>query len=153
MVEIKMKTTVKMRVTGHAPSHSRTDISVRDVSFTVDEPVERGGTNAGPSPTETAVSALIACTNVIGNKCAKALDVDIGHLTITAVCDFDRRGVTLAEEIEVPFQAIELKVACDGPAAQADIERVAAEVAKFCPLSKLFRQAGTEVTETWAKSD
>ncbi len=153
MVEIKMKTSVKQRAKGVASSHSRIEVSVRDLTFVIDEPVERDGTNTGPTPTETAVAALIGCTNVIGNKCAKALGVDIGHLTISTVCDFDRRGVTLAEEIEVPFQAIQLSVVCDGPATQADIDRVAAETAKYCPLSKLFRQAGTEITETWTKSD
>ena len=34
------------------------------------EPRVRGGTNTGPSPTETLMSALIACTNVITHKIA-----------------------------------------------------------------------------------
>ncbi len=153
MVAIKMKTTVKLRADGVATSHARTEISSRDISFAIDEPMERGGTNTGPTPTETTIAALIGCTNVIGNKCADALGVDIGHMTISATCDFDRRGVTLTEEIDVPFQRIELKVACDGPASQPEIDRVAADVAKYCPLSKLFRQAGTEIVETWVKSN
>ena len=149
MVAVKMKTTVKLRAKAECPSHSRADVAVRDVMFAIDEPVERGGTNTGPSPTETALSALIGCTNVIGNKCAEKLGVDIGHLTISATCDFDRRGVTLAEEIAVPFQRIDLTVAYHGPASQADVDRVAAEVKKFCPLSKLFAEAGTEIHENW----
>ena len=67
MVTIKQKTTVKQRLTASCPSHSRSDISVRDVSLTIDEPKERDGTNLGPTPTETALAALAACTNVIGN--------------------------------------------------------------------------------------
>jgi len=153
MVAIKMKTTVKLRASGVASSHSRTEVSFRDISIAIDEPTERGGTNTGPSPTETAIAALIGCTNVIGNKCADALGIDIGHLNVNAICDFDRRGVTLAEEIDEPFQRIELKVTCNGEASQPEIDKVAAEVAKFCPLSKLFRQAGTEIVETWEKSN
>ncbi len=153
MAAIKMKTGVKLRAEADCPSHSRADIAVRDLAFAIDEPVERGGTNAGPTPTDAAIASLVGCTNVIGHKCAQALGVDIGHLHISAVCDFDRRGVTLSEEIDVPFQHIALDVIADGPASDADLARVAEEVRKFCPLSKLFRAAGTEITETWRRQE
>jgi putative redox protein len=102
---IRMKTEVTLKAQAHCPSHSRADISVRDLTFAIDEPVERGGTNAGPTPTDTALSPLVGCTNVIGHKCADKLGVDIGHLDISARCTFDRRGVTLQEEIDVPFRS------------------------------------------------
>lgn len=151
MVDLKPKTTVKLRSMAHCPSHSLSQISVRDLTFAIDEPVERGGTNNGPTPTDTAIAALVGCTNVIGNKCAESLGIDIGHLDISAVCDFDRRGVTLSEEIDVPFQRIVLTVEADGSADEMDLQRVATEVSKYCPLSKLFRQAGTEIEEIWRR--
>ena len=70
MVVVREKTTVTQRIHGKCPTHSRTDISVRDVKTVIDEPKEREGTNMGPTPTETMVAALIACTNVISHKCA-----------------------------------------------------------------------------------
>ena len=143
------KTTVKLRASADCTSHSRADISTRDLTFFIDEPVERGGTNFGPTPTETGLAALIACTNVIGHKCADKLGVDIGNLQISAVCDFDRRGVTLQEEIDVPFTKIELSIQCSGAASAAEVAQVAAEVKKFCPLSKLYRQGGTVIEENW----
>jgi len=148
---IKMKTTVKLRATADCPSHAKSEVAIRDLNFAIDEPTERGGTNLGPTPTDTVIAALIGCTNVIGHKCAKKLGVDIGHLKIDAICDFDRRGVTLEEEIEVPFEALELTVASDGSASDEDLQTVAAEVAKFCPLSKLFENAGTKLTVNWTK--
>ena len=151
MAAIRMKTSVKLRAEAQCPSHSRADIRIRDVAFAIDEPVERGGTNAGPTPTDAALAALVGCTNVIGHKCAQALGIEIGHLRIGATCDFDRRGVTLAEEIERPFERIVLDVVADGPAGDAELARVAAEVRKFCPLSKLFHAAGTEIVETWRR--
>ncbi|MDP2519729.1 OsmC family protein [Shimia thalassica] len=151
MAGIKMKTTVKLRAHAECQSHSRADIQIRDLSFAIDEPVERGGSNLGPTPTDTAIAALIGCTNVIGHKCAKALGVEIGHLSIDAVCDFDRRGVTLQEEIEVPFSAITLNVVSDGVAQQEELDRVAEETEKYCPLSKLFKAAGTKVEAHWSK--
>ncbi|MEM7291241.1 MAG: OsmC family protein [Pseudomonadota bacterium] len=147
-----MKTTVKLRSSAECPSHSLANIAVRDLEFSIDEPIERGGTNLGPTPTDTALAALIGCTNVIGHKCANKLGVDVGQLSISAVCDFDRRGVTLEEEIEVPFQKIILKVTTSNSVSSEELTSLAAEVSKYCPLSKLFRQAGTIIEEEWASA-
>lgn len=149
---MRMKTSVKLRARADCPSHSRANVHIRDLTFAIDEPTERGGTNLGPTPTDSALAALIGCTNVIGHKCASKLGIDIGHLDISATCDFDRRGVTLEEEIEVPFTAINLVVTSDGPANQANLDRVAVETEKFCPLSKLFKAAGTKVEVQWRKA-
>ena len=152
MGAVKMKTSVTLKAKATCPSHSRSDIEIRDLLFSIDEPVERGGGNQGPTPTDTALAALIGCTNVIGHKCAKSLGVDIGKLTIDAQCAFDRRGVTLSEEVATPFAAITLDVCADGDANQEALERVGREVAKYCPLSRLFEAAGTKLEVRWTKS-
>lgn len=151
-LNIRPKTTVKLRAQAECPSHSLSQVAVRDLVFAIDEPTERGGTNQGPTPTDTALAALIGCTNVIGNKCAKSLGIEIGHLNISATCEFDRRGVTLQEEINVPFSRIDLHIETDRAVAAEDLARLQEEVAKFCPLSKLFRQAGTVIEETWTST-
>ena len=150
-MQMRPKTTVKLRMAARCPSHSLSQLNTRDVSFAIDEPLERGGTNLGPTPTDTAIAALVSCTNTIGNKCADTLGIDVGHFDISAVCEFDRRGVTLIEEIDVPFVKILLTVEADGSASEADLQRLAEEVAKYCPVLKLFRQAGTEIEEIWKK--
>ena len=63
MVTMKEKTTVTQHIRSNCPTHSRTEISVRDVKAIIDEPKEREGTNMGPTPTETMVAALIACAH------------------------------------------------------------------------------------------
>jgi len=149
---IKQKTTISATIKSTSPSHSLSDCSVRDIDFVIDEPVERGGTNKGPTPTETIVAALIGCTNVIANKCAEKLGIDIGNLTIDAVYSFDRRGAMLMEEIDVPFPKIVLNITADGPATEAELENVSRELNRFCPVSKVFRAAGTVVEENWSKA-
>jgi len=146
---IKQKTTVPLKASATCPTHSKATIAIRDLEFNIDEPTERGGTNTGPTPTDAAIAALVGCTNVIGNKCADKLGIDIGHLTIDATCQFDRRGVMLSEEIDLPFVKIALNITADGPATAEELAQVAAEVSKYCPLSKLFRQAGTQIDENW----
>ena len=74
----------------------------------------------------------------------------LGHLVGDDVGAADqRRGVLLQEEVDQPFTAVRLRIETDGPATQAELDRVAADVARFCPVSKMLKAAGTKVTETW----
>lgn len=149
---IRMKTVVTYRTTARATSHSRTEIPIRDLTAIIDEPLERGGTNEGLSPTETALAALIGCTNVIGHKNAHRLGVDLGQVTIDADCKFDRRGVLMEEEIDIPFPEITLVVRCDGPATDAQLTAVGEETARYCAIAKLFEAAGTKLEVKWVKA-
>lgn len=149
MVVIKEKIVVTQRIHGDCPTHSRTEISTRDVRTVIDEPREREGTNMAPTPTETLVAALIACTNVIGHKCARKHGVNISAMSIDAEAAFDRRGTQLMEEIEVPFPKIRLVINVVTDASAAEIEKVKADLHRFCPVAKVFRNAGTQIEEVW----
>ena len=149
---IKMKPSVTMTVTAECLSHSLAKVTTRDVTLLIDEPVERHGTNLGLAPTETALAALAGCTNTIGQKCATKLGLDIGNLNVTVKCRFNRLGVTLSEEIECPFEEIDLTVIANGPASQEELARVAEETSKYCPLAKLYRGSGTVINEDWRKA-
>lgn len=150
---IKMKTTVTTTVKADCMSHSLAKVTTRDVSMLIDEPKERHGTNLGPSPTETALAALAACTNTIGHKCAAKLGIDIGHLEVTVKCQLNKLGVMLIEELENPFEKIELTIIADGPASEEELTQVAAETTKYCAVSKLFKSAGTIINQDWRKAD
>ena len=149
MAVVKEKTVVTQHIHGDCPTHSRTEIFTRDVKTIVDEPKERDGTNLGPSPTETLVAALIACTNVISHKCAKKHGVNFKAMSIDAESMLDRRGTQLIEEIEVPFPKIRLVINVTTDASEADMEKVKADLHRFCPVSKVIRNSGTEIEEVW----
>lgn len=150
MVTVTPKTVVALRLNGNCVSHSRTDVSVRDVRGTIDEPMERGGTNQGLTPTETLMAALIGCTNVITHKVAQKNGVDIKSMNVRVEAQFDRRGVTLAEEIDLPFPSATLYIDLVTDAEAAAIEKVKRELPMFCPVSKVIRGSGTELKEVWS---
>jgi putative redox protein len=149
MATAKIKTTVTQKLSGTCPTHSRTDVVTRDVEAVIDEPVERDGTNLGLTPTETLVSALMGCTNVIFNKCARKHGVNVKAMSVDAAAEFDRRGTTLAEEIEVPFEKITLTINLTTDASDEDVEKAKSDLQKFCPIAKVIRNAGTPVEEIW----
>ena len=149
MVTVKPKTVVTMRLEGDCASHSRTEVSVRDLKMTIDEPAERGGGNQGLTPTETLMASLIGCTNVITHKVAEKNGVDIKSMSIRLEAQFDRRGVTLAEEVDVPFPSVTLHIDIVTAADAATVEKVKRELQMFCPVSKVFRACGSEIKEVW----
>src|SRR5262249_2647033 len=106
-------------------------------------------TNMGPTPTETMVAALIACTNVISHKCAKKHGVELKAMTINAESNLDRRGTQLLEEIEVPFPTISILIDVTKDEREADMEQVKADLHRFFPISKVIRHSGTELEEVW----
>lgn len=146
---IREKTTITMRMTGAVHSHARTDVGIRGLTQVIDEPLERGGTNLGFSPTETFAASLVGCTNVISQKIAHKNGFELKVSEIRLEAQFDRRGVTLAEDVAVPFPAMTLHIAAATDASEAQMDQLRMELAMYCPIAKLVRASGTELTEVW----
>ncbi len=149
MANVQPKMIVTLAMAGACRSHARTDVSVRDLVTTIDEPLERGGTNAGPSPTETMIAALIGCTNVITQRVASKAGVEIEDMAVRAEAQFDRRGVSLTGEVTVPFPEIVLTIELTTGADEAAVETVKTDLRKYCPVSRVFTEAGTNVITNW----
>jgi putative redox protein len=149
MANVKQKTVVNYTMKGKSVSHARADVAVRDVTLTTDEPIARGGTNLAFSPTETLMGALVGCTNNIALKIAHHHGVEMEITGIDAEVFFDRRGVTLEADVVVPFPEVRLTISVKTAASDRDIEEIKTDLAKFCPIAKVLREAGTKITETW----
>ena len=146
---VTQKTVVTMKLTGEAKSHSLTEIKTRDVASLIDEPAERGGTNKGLTPTETLMASLLGCTNVIFQRVAHANGVNVQALSIRLEAQFDRRGVTLQEEIAVPFPKITMYLDLKTDADDAKVAKARAQLEMFCPIAKVIRASGSELEEVW----
>jgi len=142
---------VHMKLDGSSKSHSRTDIITRDVESVIDEPIARGGTNLGLSPTETLVSSLIGCTNVITHRIMEKMGFTINSMDIRSKTMFNRDGVGLIQEVDVPFPEITLDINISTNASQNDLEEVKKQLAMYCPIAKVIRNAGTKINENWTK--
>lgn len=150
MAMIKQKTAITMKMSGSGQTHARSQVRSRDVFSVVDEPFERGGSNLGLSPTETLMSALIGCTNVISKRIAQGMGITMGEMAINLTASFDRRGTMLLEEVDIPFTDIVLDIDVATDASDDQIALVKSELAKFCPVAKVIRAAGATITENWS---
>lgn len=149
MANVTQKSIVTMKAHGDVVHHARTDVSVRDLTMTIDEPTERGGTNMGATPTETLVTALIGCTTVVSHRIADRLGITLENMSVDVDADFDRRGVMQEEHLTVPFPKMDLRVTVTSSAPDDQIEQLKDDLRKFCPISNVIRQSGTDLTETW----
>jgi len=142
---------VHMKLDGSSKSHSRTDIITRDVESVIDEPIARGGTNLGLSPTETLVSSLIGCTNVITHRIMEKMGFTINSMDIKSKTMFNKDGVGLIQEVDVPFPEITLDINISTNASENDLEEVKKQLSMYCPIAKVIRNAGTKINENWTK--
>jgi len=144
-----MKPYVRQVVTGTAESHSLTLLKTRDLVDVSDEPEERGGTNEGMSPTEFFEGSLVACTNVISHKVAKKHGINLISYEIKLDAGFNRHGVMLKEEVDLPFEDMILTIDVTTDASDDEMELLAKELAMFCPISKMIIAAGTRLETVW----
>lgn len=149
MVTVKPKTTVKMNLSAVGETHARSKISVRDVTGTIDEPLERDGTNQGLTPTETLMASLIGCTNVISKRIAHHAGFEMGEMNVVLTADFDRRGTMLMDEVEQPFTNIVMDISVRTNGTPEQMEAMKTDLAKFCPIAKVIRAGGVTITENW----
>ena len=148
-VKIKTKTFVRAKVSGVAESHSLTLIKARDLVDVSDEPPERGGTNEGLAPTELFLASLVACSNVISHKIAKKNSIQLNSLEISLDAGFNRLGVTLQEEVDLPFPDIKLRIEISTDATAEQLEILKRDLPRYCPVSKMIEQAGTKIDTEW----
>ena len=139
----------KLKVSSESVGAMGVNVRVRDLEFKIDEPVHHGGTNLGPSPVETAVSALSSCVSIIIRVIAKKHGFDVSSIETSAETVMDLRGILFMEETDTPFVAIKLVIDLEAELTDQQLARMQEDVRSFCPLYRLFSQAGTEIEESW----
>lgn len=140
---------VEMNVSGRSVGTMRVDMNIRDHEFIVDEPQHVGGTNLGPSPTDCALAALASCISITVRVLSKKMGLKMTSVDVDIDDEFDIRGVMFVEEINVPFKKVHLTLKLAADIEDDDLAKLQQAVHAYCPLHKLFSNAGTEIVEDW----
>jgi putative redox protein len=142
---------VTFRVTGSGTG-VRQDIEVAGADHVIrtDAYAAFGGKDEYPSPLSFTLASLVSCNQVTAQVVAAELGIVIEHYAFDVSADLDPAtlvaGSTSADDTlhNVRLQAI---VTTGAPADQ--VARLASEVERRCPVSALFRRAGTPVISSW----
>ena len=75
----------------------------------------------------------------------------IDSLNIKSKAMFNRDGVGLIQEVEVPFPEINLDIDISTDASENDLMKVQKQLAMYCPIAKVIRNSGTKLMKTGQK--
>jgi putative redox protein len=75
-----------MKATATRSGSLRQAIRIRDHQLTIDEPIDKGGEDSGPSPQEMLAASLAACTAITMEMYAKRKGWDVGDVEVA--CDY-----------------------------------------------------------------
>ena len=121
------------------PSGFRQEISIGQRRLLADEPVEAGGTGAGPSPYDLLLAALGACTSITLRMYAdrkqwplQGVTVELRHFKIHAEDCSD------CETKEGRIDRIERKIYLEGNLTGEQRERLL-EIANRCPVHRTLQ--------------
>jgi putative redox protein len=106
----------------------RHTVQVRDHQLTLDEPLEAGGQDSGPSPQELLATSLASCTAITMEMYATRKGWDVGHVEVEVEYSPAERGCPTKFELVV-------RLPDDLPEEQAERLRV---IAAKCPVHRVL---------------
>lgn len=126
-------------VSGRGVGSVGTRIRAGKHTFLVDEPAGLAGDDAGPSPVEYALGALVSCQVVVFRLYAQALGLTIDEIEIVAEGDLDvRRLFGIDGAGRAGFHDVRVRVRITGPDGEAEYDRLRAVVEERCPVLDVF---------------
>jgi putative redox protein len=114
----------------------RQEITVRGKTLVADEPVEDGGTDAGPNPYELLLSALGACTSMTILLYARHKQWPVEHVRVEL--DHSRahmRDCEACESQDVRLDYFRKRITVRGPLSEEQRLRLE-EIARRCPVHR-----------------
>src|SRR5699024_8680470 len=140
----------RLRSHGERTGVEPTDVPLRRQRFTLDEPVAAGGTDTAPTPLEYVVGALNGCVTVLVDLVAADLGIAVDHVVTDAVAEQDRDGIAGVPGVRTHFSSVQLDVRVTSTATAEQLDALATEVERRCPMVNLLRDARVEVDVLWS---
>src|SRR5690554_7369291 len=82
-------TKLTFAINGENRNATRLDVDARQFRVVVDEPVQLGGSDAGPNPVEYILAGYAGCLNVVGHLVAKEMGMSIHKLSVEVSGDLN----------------------------------------------------------------
>lgn len=125
--------------------------TVREFSFTIDQPVKSGGTNEAPTPMEYILGSFNGCVLIVIEVIAKEIDFEFQRLKSDSVGTIDPRGMKGIDNISPHFQEVTNTIWIETDENEQRIEELKEKVKDRCPAYNLFKDAGISISLNWNK--
>lgn len=134
---------------------------IRDLAdIYLDEPVELGGKNSGPTALETTLAALNSCSAMIMFVLRREMSFDLGgvrfetdgHIDVRRV-EMKRTGKKYSEVTPIAdhFHNVVQRVYIRTSEPDERIEQFKSEVERLCPMHALLRDAKVPMESIWER--
>ncbi len=110
---------------------------------------EKTGTNIGPSPLETVLSALVGCEGVIINRCAKMMNFRYSNVDFECDGWVDGRGSRGVVGVRPHFQRVALKIILTTNEPNERLAKLRKNVELRCPVMNLLKDADVQLDVAW----
>lgn len=113
----------------------RSEVTIRQHSLTVDEPVALGGADSGPNPVELILGALGSCQEITYRAYATALGIPLESVSVTIEGDIDLRGFFAVDDsVRAGYEAIRGTVHLESSASEEQLQLLRNAVNAHCPV-------------------
>lgn len=125
-------------------------IAESDWTFSVDEPVEDGGSNSGPNPMHHFVASLAGCQNEQAQVVAEELGFEAKKIDIEVEVKLNLDGfMGVADNSVGCFQSVRFNACVSGISANQAAE-LGQRVDARCPILSLLRSGGASIETRWS---
>ncbi len=132
---------------------TRSDLTAGRHPLIADEPFERGGQDAGPTPLQLVLAGLCACETVTMHRLSEKIRVRVDQFEITARGIIDARGRSGSDEVPAHFLRVEVRARVWTSDAAERVRRLQELVERHCPVATLLQSAPLEFDSAWEKAE
>jgi uncharacterized OsmC-like protein len=127
---------VTFRVKAHSENPTKTVAKARGFEMVIDEPVEMGGTNAGPNPIEYLLATLAGCLNVMSHVIAKEMNMQLNgvEIHVSGTLNTDKFSGVETDE-RAGLKQINAEIIPDTDADEATLEKWLKTIESRCPVN------------------
>lgn len=110
-----------------------------------------GGQDAAPSPLSYVLGALTSCNQVTGSLVAKDLGIDVARWAFRVQGDLDPSVIAGGAEGNANFDRVTVAVTVETDATEEQVQRLASETERRCPVTQMFRRSGLDYSSAWTR--
>ena len=142
---------VEVRAESRWAGNLKSEVRAGGHVFMADEPVARGGDDAGPTPLQLVLSGLCACETVTMRRLAPKLRMQVDGFEIVARGLIDARGRNATAPVPAHFLTVEVRARVQTPEPSERVQRLKELVEKHCPVATLMQAVPLEFDSVWEK--
>ena len=116
-------------------------VFARDHSIIIDEPVEKGGTDAGMNPVELMLCSVASCMALTLSIYAEAMGVKAEDIRIDAEGDLDSAGMKGSSRVRPGFNRIRLSISAKTNVAPEVFQQVVDLAVLRCPVEDSIKNS------------